>query len=254
MLIGLSHLVQRSSSGWATVCCRAGGRPAASSQPAGEACWGHAQPGPKLEEQHSSSTERHKAGQPGSWILYTSILLYLQHQGCWTCFCFVFYKEGLLLFSYLFCYPPLIWFFGQYFYIFQIFLFSVCFCSPNVFCSWFHVFQLNLSTSGQCKTNYSHYQPSRKNGLVISDAVSTFTSSGVHFFPWQTLSQSMRQADLNFEKLKTESERLEQHTKKSVNWLLWLMLILVSFTFISMILFIRIFPRLRWWAAKIPNS
>uniref|UniRef100_A0A3B5L0U4 Vesicle transport protein USE1 n=1 Tax=Xiphophorus couchianus TaxID=32473 RepID=A0A3B5L0U4_9TELE len=61
----------------------------------------------------------------------------------------------------------------------------------------------------------------------------------------QTLSQSMRQADLNFEKLKTESERLEQHTKKSVNWLLWLMLILVSFTFISMILFIRIFPRLR---------
>lgn len=61
----------------------------------------------------------------------------------------------------------------------------------------------------------------------------------------QTLSQSMRQADLNFEKLKTESERLEQHTKKSVNWLLWLMLILVSFIFISMILFIRIFPRLR---------
>lgn len=61
----------------------------------------------------------------------------------------------------------------------------------------------------------------------------------------QTLSQSMRQADLNFEKLKTESERLEQHTKKSVNWLLWLMLILVSFTFISMILFIRLFPRLR---------
>ncbi|KAM3876502.1 vesicle transport protein USE1 isoform 5-T5 [Diretmus argenteus] len=61
----------------------------------------------------------------------------------------------------------------------------------------------------------------------------------------QTLSHSMRQADLNFEKLKTESERLEQHTKKSVNWLLWLMLILVSFTFISMILFIRIFPKLR---------
>ncbi|KAM6939122.1 vesicle transport protein USE1 isoform 1-T1 [Lycodopsis pacificus] len=61
----------------------------------------------------------------------------------------------------------------------------------------------------------------------------------------QTLSQSMRQADMNFEKLKTESERLEQHTKKSVNWLLWLMLILVSFSFISMILFIRIFPRLR---------
>uniref|UniRef100_A0A674NC30 Vesicle transport protein USE1 n=1 Tax=Takifugu rubripes TaxID=31033 RepID=A0A674NC30_TAKRU len=61
----------------------------------------------------------------------------------------------------------------------------------------------------------------------------------------QTLGQSMRQADVNLEKLKTESERLEQHTKKSINWLLWLMLILVSFIFISMILFIRIFPRLR---------
>ncbi|XP_077573568.1 vesicle transport protein USE1 [Stigmatopora nigra] len=61
----------------------------------------------------------------------------------------------------------------------------------------------------------------------------------------QTLGQSLHQADLNFEKLKTESERLEQHAKKSVNWLLWLMLILVSFTFISMILFIRLFPRLR---------
>ncbi|KAJ3599968.1 hypothetical protein NHX12_033920 [Muraenolepis orangiensis] len=61
----------------------------------------------------------------------------------------------------------------------------------------------------------------------------------------QTLSQSMRRADMNFEKLKTESERLEQHTKKAVNWLLWMMLFLVSFTFIGMILFIRIFPRLR---------
>ncbi|KAG5276136.1 hypothetical protein AALO_G00128260 [Alosa alosa] len=61
----------------------------------------------------------------------------------------------------------------------------------------------------------------------------------------QTLSHSMRQADVNFEKLKTESDRLEQHAKKSVNWFLWLMLILVSFTFISMILFIRIFPKLR---------
>ncbi|KAG7487960.1 hypothetical protein MATL_G00029100 [Megalops atlanticus] len=61
----------------------------------------------------------------------------------------------------------------------------------------------------------------------------------------QTLAQSMRHADLNFEKLKTESERLEQHTKKSVNWVLWLMLILVCFTFISMILFIRLFPKLR---------
>ncbi|KAM4809458.1 vesicle transport protein USE1 [Rhinophrynus dorsalis] len=61
----------------------------------------------------------------------------------------------------------------------------------------------------------------------------------------QTLSHSLKLADQNFEKLKTESDRLEQHAKKSVNWLLWIMLIFVCFTFISMILFIRIFPRLR---------
>ncbi|XP_038628701.1 vesicle transport protein USE1 [Tachyglossus aculeatus] len=61
----------------------------------------------------------------------------------------------------------------------------------------------------------------------------------------QTLSHSLKMADQNFEKLKTESERLEQHTKKSVNWLLWIMLILVCFIFISMILFIRIFPKLK---------
>ncbi|XP_019339627.1 vesicle transport protein USE1 isoform X1 [Alligator mississippiensis] len=61
----------------------------------------------------------------------------------------------------------------------------------------------------------------------------------------QTLSQSLRMADHNFEKLKDESERLEQHAKKSVNWLLWIMLIIVCFIFISMILFIRIFPKLR---------
>ncbi|XP_053320277.1 vesicle transport protein USE1 [Spea bombifrons] len=61
----------------------------------------------------------------------------------------------------------------------------------------------------------------------------------------QTLSQSLKLADQNFEKLRTESDRLEQHAKKSVNWLLWIMLIFVCFTFISMILFIRIFPKLR---------
>ncbi|XP_075467340.1 vesicle transport protein USE1 [Ascaphus truei] len=61
----------------------------------------------------------------------------------------------------------------------------------------------------------------------------------------QTLSHSLKLADHNMEKLKTESDRLEQHAKKSVNWLLWIMLIAVCFTFISMILFIRIFPKLR---------
>ncbi|XP_069505327.1 vesicle transport protein USE1 [Ambystoma mexicanum] len=61
----------------------------------------------------------------------------------------------------------------------------------------------------------------------------------------QTLSQSLRMADHNFEKLKTESDRLEQNAKKSVNWLLWIMLIFVCFIFISMILFIRIFPKFK---------
>ncbi|NXF75647.1 USE1 protein, partial [Sclerurus mexicanus] len=61
----------------------------------------------------------------------------------------------------------------------------------------------------------------------------------------QTLSHSLRMADQNFEKLKDESDRLEQHAKKSVNWLLWIMLIVVCFIFISMILFIRIFPKLK---------
>ena len=44
----------------------------------------------------------------------------------------------------------------------------------------------------------------------------------------QTLSHSLKMADQNLEKLKTESERLEQHTQKSVNWLLWAMLIVVT--------------------------
>lgn len=64
-------------------------------------------------------------------------------------------------------------------------------------------------------------------------------------FAPQTLSHSLRMADQNFEKLKDESDRLEQHAKKSVNWLLWIMLIVVCFIFISMILFIRIFPKLK---------
>lgn len=61
----------------------------------------------------------------------------------------------------------------------------------------------------------------------------------------QTLSHSLKMADQNLEKLKIESERLEQHAQKSVNWLLWAMLIVVCFVFISMILFIRIMPRLK---------
>ncbi|XP_067417704.1 vesicle transport protein USE1 isoform X3 [Emydura macquarii macquarii] len=82
-------------------------------------------------------------------------------------------------------------------------------------------------------------------GLARSLKNNTLAAQNVIKQDNQTLSQSLRMADQNFEKLKDESERLEQHAKKSVNWLLWIMLIVVCFIFISMILFIRIFPKLR---------
>lgn len=81
-------------------------------------------------------------------------------------------------------------------------------------------------------------------GRSQSDLVELSLKLPVLFAP-QTLSHSLRMADQNFEKLKDESDRLEQHAKKSVNWLLWIMLIVVCFIFISMILFIRIFPKLK---------
>ncbi|XP_064649547.1 vesicle transport protein USE1-like [Lineus longissimus] len=57
------------------------------------------------------------------------------------------------------------------------------------------------------------------------------------------LAESNKVADSNYAKLKVESERLEVHTKKSCNWTLWIMLSLVCFTFIWMVLFIRLFPK-----------
>ena len=60
----------------------------------------------------------------------------------------------------------------------------------------------------------------------------------------QTLGESLRATDINYEKLKVESERLERHTK-APNWWIWLMLAIVCMIFISMILFIRIFPKAR---------
>lgn len=60
---------QRSSSGRAPVGGRAGGRPAAPPQPAGEARRGHAQPSSQSEEQHAGGAEHHQAGQPGGIIL-----------------------------------------------------------------------------------------------------------------------------------------------------------------------------------------
>ncbi|XP_008822851.1 vesicle transport protein USE1 isoform X2 [Nannospalax galili] len=82
-------------------------------------------------------------------------------------------------------------------------------------------------------------------GLARSLKTNTLAAQSVIKKDNQTLSHSLKMADQNLEKLKTESERLEQHAQKSVNWLLWVMLILVCFVFISMILFIRIMPRLK---------
>ncbi|BFY97864.1 hypothetical protein BsWGS_00904 [Bradybaena similaris] len=53
---------------------------------------------------------------------------------------------------------------------------------------------------------------------------------------------SQRLADINMSKLKVESERLEAHTK-SCSWWVWVMLVIVIMTFISMVLFMRIFSK-----------
>ncbi|XP_059864083.1 vesicle transport protein USE1 isoform X1 [Lagenorhynchus albirostris] len=82
-------------------------------------------------------------------------------------------------------------------------------------------------------------------GLARSLKTHTLAAQSVIKKDNQTLSHSLKMADQNLEKLKTESERLEQHTQKSVNWLLWAMLIIVCFIFIGMILFIRIMPKLK---------
>ncbi|XP_069349578.1 vesicle transport protein USE1 isoform X1 [Eulemur rufifrons] len=82
-------------------------------------------------------------------------------------------------------------------------------------------------------------------GLARSLKTNTLAAQSVIKKDNQTLSHSLKMADQSLEKLKTESERLEQHTQKSVNWLLWAMLIIVCFIFISMILFIRVMPKLK---------
>ncbi|XP_034376420.1 vesicle transport protein USE1 isoform X2 [Arvicanthis niloticus] len=82
-------------------------------------------------------------------------------------------------------------------------------------------------------------------GLARSLKTNTLAAQSVIKKDNQTLSHSLKMADQNLEKLKLESERLEQHAQKSVNWLLWAMLIVVCFVFISMVLFIRVMPRLK---------
>ncbi|KAL5005077.1 hypothetical protein ScPMuIL_018533 [Solemya velum] len=56
------------------------------------------------------------------------------------------------------------------------------------------------------------------------------------------LSDSTKLADVNYSRLKVESERLEAHTK-TCSWWIWIMLIIVTATFLSMILFMRLFSK-----------
>ncbi|KAJ7390611.1 SNAP receptor use1 [Desmophyllum pertusum] len=59
----------------------------------------------------------------------------------------------------------------------------------------------------------------------------------------KTLEHSTKLADSNFEKLKRESERLEELTQRSCSWWIWIMLITVCVVFMLMIMFIRLFPK-----------
>ncbi|KAH9520127.1 SNAP receptor use1 [Bulinus truncatus] len=56
------------------------------------------------------------------------------------------------------------------------------------------------------------------------------------------ITESTQLADVNMSKLKVESERLEAHTK-TCSWWIWVMLLIVVITFISMVLFMRIFSK-----------
>ncbi|CAH3157689.1 unnamed protein product [Porites evermanni] len=59
----------------------------------------------------------------------------------------------------------------------------------------------------------------------------------------KTLEQSTKLADSNFEKLKRESERLEELTQTTCSWWIWIMIITVCMVFMWMIIFIRLFPK-----------
>ncbi|XP_020632209.1 vesicle transport protein USE1-like [Orbicella faveolata] len=59
----------------------------------------------------------------------------------------------------------------------------------------------------------------------------------------KTLEHSTKLADSNFEKLKRESERLEELTQRPCSLWIWIMLITVCIVFMWMIIFIRLFPK-----------
>lgn len=54
---------------------------------------------------------------------------------------------------------------------------------------------------------------------------------------------STRLADKNFDKLETQSKRLEAHVKKCCDWWVWISLLCVCVTFIMMVLFMKLFKK-----------
>lgn len=62
----------------------------------------------------------------------------------------------------------------------------------------------------------------------------------------QALDGSSTLADSNESRLKAEADRLAAFNKRACNCWVWLVLLLVCFAFISMVLFIKIFPKRRY--------
>ncbi|KAK8374278.1 hypothetical protein O3P69_007776 [Scylla paramamosain] len=57
------------------------------------------------------------------------------------------------------------------------------------------------------------------------------------------IDKANKTADSNQDHLKVQAERLSEYNKRACNFWIWIMIIFVCFMFISMVMFIRIFPR-----------
>lgn len=62
---------------------------------------------------------------------------------------------------------------------------------------------------------------------------------------FQKLEESVKITDRNFDKLKKESDRLEKHTQ-TCSWWIWIMLVIVTLTFLAMIMFMKLFSKKNW--------
>ncbi|ESP05296.1 hypothetical protein LOTGIDRAFT_102889 [Lottia gigantea] len=56
------------------------------------------------------------------------------------------------------------------------------------------------------------------------------------------IQDSTKLSDVNYFKLKVESDKLESHTK-ACSWWIWIMLVMVMVTFLWMIMFMKMFPK-----------